>query len=342
MTDTQLVPYDLETAVIEELKAKYSDISIPPDDKDAYAMVMAGLRECREIRLACDEWHKGKKAYILKAGKHYDGEKRRVHALVEPIENGLKEARQVEDDRLEAIKAADTKRREDIRAKIAYIGQWAVIPNGYSCADLKKRIDGVNSIYITAEEYQDFEMEAINMCISVNETLKAAYKDREKWEQEQATAKVEAKRLENIRKEQAAEAARLQAIADELANAQKAVADAQAKIEAEKKAADEAINREAFEKQVKENARIQAEKDAIENARQKAEEAEALAAVEAEKKARKEALRPDKEKLLAWADLITTDPGPDVKDPKAQKIVETYVYKLFDLAYCLRLDAEEL
>ena len=65
---------------------------------------------------------------------------------------------------------------------------------------------------------------------------------------------------------------------------------------------------------------------------------------EQERKDRKlfEALRPDREKIIAWADSITTDPGPDVKDPKAQKIVETYVEKLFNLAYCLRLDAEEL
>jgi len=138
------------------------------------------------------------------------------------------------------------------------------------------------------------------------------------------------------------EAARLQAIADEQARAQKALDDEKAKLLADLKAEQERKDRKLFEAKAKEEARIQAEKDAKEAAERKIREAEEKTKKDAAKKARVEALMPDKEKLIAWADSITTDPGPDVKDPKAQKIVETYVYKLFDLAYCLRLDAEEL
>jgi len=111
-------------------------------------------------------------------------------------------------------------------------------------------------------------------------------------------------------------AARLKAISDEQAVKQKALDDEKANLIASLKAEQERKNRKLFEAKTKEKARRKAEKDA------KMEES--------------------KKQLIAWADSITTDPGPDVKDPIAQKIVETYVEKLVNLAYCLRLDAEEL
>ena len=348
MTDTQLVPYDLETAVIEELKAKYSDISIPPDDKDAYAMVMAGLRECRDIRLACDEWHKEKKAYILKAGKHYDTEKRRVHALVEPIETGLKETRKVEEDRLEAIKQAkidaEIKRVEDIRAKIAAIREKGE-PHflfGKSSCTLTEIVTEMYKSGYNPDDFEGFEDQIKTTFESTVNAINDAIEKRKAFEAEEEARKVEAAALAKQKAEQEKESARLQAIADEQARAQKALDDEKAKLLADLKAEQERKDRKLFEAKAKEEARIQAEKDAKEAAERKIREAEEKTKKDAAKKARVEALMPDKEKLIAWADSITTDPGPDVKDPKAQKIVETYVYKLFDLAYCLRLDAEEL
>ena len=55
----EVVKYDIETAVITALDAKYADVVIK--DAESYAFVMSGLREYRKYRLAVDEWYKEKK-----------------------------------------------------------------------------------------------------------------------------------------------------------------------------------------------------------------------------------------------------------------------------------------
>lgn len=238
--------------------------------------------------------------------------------------------------------AAEEKRVADIRDRINNIKFTATLSPGTSAGEIQSRLQDLLKIEITKEVFQEFQLEAdVVLTESVHKVADALDKAI-KWEEEQAAAKAEAERLKKVQKEQEAEATRLQAIADEQAVKQKAIDDAQAKIEADKKAEQDRKDREEFERQAQKNARIKAERDAKEAAERKIKKAEDKAKADAEEKERIEKLRPDKDKLIMWADEIATNPGPDVKDPAAQEIVKTYVEKFNDLAYSLRLDAEEL
>ena len=147
-------------------------------------------------------------------------------------------------------------------------------------------------------------------------------KATEAWEMEQKriyeesiARKAESERLERVRQEQAAEAALLAEIqrqADEANRKEREKIEAERRaIEAEKKVLEDAKRaeqerkeREAFEAKAKEEARIAAEfKAEAESARIKAEIKE-KAEREAAEKALSEALKPEKEKLLSFADAL--------------------------------------
>ena len=325
--ETQLVPYSLENAVVESLKTKYMDITIKPDDKAAYKMVMGGLKECREIRLAVDGWHKDKKEWILKAGKHYDSERRRVHALVEPVETHLKTVREAEDNRKVKI---EQDRVNGIRAKITAI---QIVPGaliGKTLAELNAMWAKVFDAEITEAEYMEFATEALNVKANVQDALITAIEAREKFDKEEAERKAEAARLEAQRKEQEAEAARLTAerkAQEEAAAKVRAEQEAEAKrLEDLRKAEEEKVRkeREALEA---EKRKLQEEKDRTEFEKKANEraEAEAKAKLEAEAKAkaekeawekaekeRLEMLKPNKEKILAFLDEIAAVKMPVV------------------------------
>ncbi len=302
--ETQLVPYDIEEATITALQTKYSDITILPDDKAAYAMVMSGLRECRDIRLACDEWHKTNKAWILKAGKHYDAEKRRVHGLIEPIESSLKSARQAEDDRIEAIKQEKIRKEEvrvqNIREKIDAIRGFSNIPQTMPAARIEELMTELITVLIDDETFQEFADEAQAAKIEASNILFQMKQAREKFEQEQAAAKAEAERLEKIRKEQEVATAKIKAEQEAIEIEKRKLQEEKDRIEREKREEQERIDRTEFERKAKEEAKIQADKDAKEAVERKAKEKEEKERREAEKKAKKEARRPDKEKFEIW------------------------------------------
>ena len=99
----EIVKYDIETAVITALAAKYANVKIT--DGKSYKIVMDGLAEYRGLRLKIDAKHKELKADALKYGQAVDAEKRRLRGLLDPGEQHLKDVRQAEDDRKAAIQA---------------------------------------------------------------------------------------------------------------------------------------------------------------------------------------------------------------------------------------------
>ena len=159
---------------------------------------------------------------------------------------------------------------------------------------------------------------------------------------EAAARKAEAERLEKQRQEQEAEAARL-------AEAQKKIAEANAKIEAEKKALEDAkrkeqerLEREAFEAKTREIARIDAEKAEKDRQEKEAWEAKEKAEREAAEKERQEALKPDKEKLVFWADSLLDMMAPETSVPAANKIANEAILGIYGIAHEIHSKAGRL
>ena len=136
---------------------------------------------------------------------------------------------------------------------------------------------------------------------------------------------------EKIEAEQKAEAARMKAERDKLEAERRAVEDTRR--EQEHREAIELAKKEAAERAVQE-AKERAEREAREKA-----EAELKAKDESERRA---ALRPDKEKLIEWANAIMRVPFPETKSDDAQAVFEKCRNRLLDLSNYIIKAAQEL
>ena len=233
----ELVKYDIDAVAIQGLKEKYLDIVILPDDKASYAMVMAGQKECREIRKTVDEWHKEKKADIIKAGKHYDSEKNRVYDALDPIESHLKTVRKAEDDRVAKIEAERIAR---IQARIAFITQTAAVGYNETSEIIQGKINAIAE-FVIDDTLEEFAFEAETKKESALMVLNIALTKRLQFEKEEADRAAEKTRLEQVAKDQEAERQR-QAEAQKVIDTENVRLKAEAdKIEQAKRNADNAI-----------------------------------------------------------------------------------------------------
>ncbi len=334
-----LVKFDFDVAVITALDAKYKDMQIT--DGKSYALVMAGIAEYRELRLSIDDMHKQLKKDIIEAGRSLDGDKNRLKGLLEPGETRLKEIRQVEDDRKDAIREdkarLERERTDAIQVKINGIRGLRIVQHNVASHTIEESLILLTGMKISKEVYMEFTDQAIQEKKESISGLEEALAERLQFEKDEAERKIEAERLEIQRKDQeAAQAkideanqvaakrqaendARMAAAQAKIDKENRKIDDEKAKIEAAKKAEEERKEKEEFERQATIKAEQQAEIGRIKAERDRIEREEA----EKVEKQRKAAMAPDREKLIEWIQGFneTANPMPLVKSNKAIEIL---------------------
>ena len=310
-----LIKFDFDVAVISALDAKYKDIQIT--DGKSYAVVMQGLAEYRELRLAIDDKHKELKRDILEAGRGLDGDKNRLKTLLEPGENHLKEIRQVEDDRKAKIKEEkDRKERErieGIQEKVRSVVAQGIIYDTMPSSTIKERLIILKGHKVTKEIYAEFTDQTIQAQKEAVAGLERMLAYRIQSEKEALERKAEAKHLEKVRKEQEAAQAKI----DE---GNRKVREGIAKLEADRKAVEDRKKQEEWEKDEKTRILLELEQRGAEAEQKQIEKEEA----EAKEKAEKAARAPDKERLIIWIQNFneTTLPSPiGLKSKEAMEIL---------------------
>jgi len=324
--DKQLVEFDIETAVIMALETKYKDLVI--HDGKSYAFVMSGLAEYRELRLSVVKGHKKEKEEAKNYCDFLDSEKRRILERLALGENYLKEIRQVWDDQKAAIKAEkarkEAERIESIQENIISLFPLGV-PVGIDAAAIENRLTAIKDIEIDPQVFMEFSGQAQAKKEESIAWLEEAYAERVKWEAEEAERKAEAVRL-------AKERVIWEAKEKELAEERRKIEEIRASIEADKKAEAEKRAREEFERKAREAARARADREVKEKAER--EERERKAAEEEKK--RQEALRPDKEKLLSFADDLYHLTAPMVESPNARAIATSAMEDIREIAVTIK------
>ena len=288
----QVVKYDITSAAISKMNSIYMALNITDlEDKDEFKAVHDARMVVKGHRVSVEKRRKELKKGALEYGREVDNKAKGIFVLLEPIETHLQteEDKVVEEQkRIEAEE--DRKQREKISTRIMDLGRYRVI------------LPHLEVSTMTDEEFDTALAEA-----------KADWDAEEKRQANaEAARRAEDAQLEKIRKDQEAEAARLAGIQaaqeaeqtareaankvreDEIAAKEKKVRDEQdriAKVEADKKAAEEA--------------KIQAKIDARELLERQAKEKADKEKRAAEEVARQEALKPDKKKLLEWLKTVS-------------------------------------
>ncbi len=316
-----LAQYELTPARIAEMAKEYMSLTVAVGDKVEYMVARKALTICVTARTGTDKRRKELGERLRKELSDINSVGKQLIAALAPAEEHLRNEIGAEDNRLNEIKAEKERRElariEGIMEKIAGITSLgASLHFNLEMPVLKDLLAEVDSIEITPYEYMELTKEANQAKHDVHISLHQAIEAREKFDAEEANRKAEDERLAKERAE-----------LDKIRAEQQAVAEMQAKkettIEAAKNRVAAKIQRDAFERQAKENATVQAEKDAKAKVYLEAWEKKEKEKEEAEEKKRKEALEPDQSKLRYWLERIEIDIGetPEMIGQEAKLLV---------------------
>lgn len=275
-------------------------------------MAREGRLFLREKRIAIEKTRKTLKENSLREGQTIDAIAKILTNLITPIEQDL-ESKEKYAEVKEAERKAELKKEREIEVS-AYS---EFVPEGLDFgsmddANYQKILSGAK-LQKQAKIEADAKAEAERIA-----KIKAEEEERKRTQEENARLKAEADAKEKALAEERAKAEAARKEAEEKARKEREIAEAKlkaerekARIEAEKAAAEKA----KLEAELK--AKAEAERRAIMDAQAKAE-AEKKAKEEAERKA---ANAPDKEKLIAVANQISSIQFPDFSGEDGKKII---------------------
>ena len=264
-TDTKA--FESIVAAINGLANKYRGLKIT--DTASYKVVVSGIAEMRNLRISVESRRKEKKADILVAGRQIDSGAKKIAELLLPIEKELKDTKDAEDTRKEAIKTEkdrlEKERIESIQAKIAaFPPDVSKLPQllKMTAPEIQEMQDTLTAVEIDLGVFQEFTPEAIKTKEEKKKLLQEYYIARIQADAETAKQRAEIERQEQVRKEQEAaqktENDRLAKIREEQeAEADKLLAE-QERIEADRQAVKEGQDR--LENERLERERIEQEK----------------------------------------------------------------------------------
>ena len=325
---------------IETVKQEYMALEVRGvDDEEGYKNVKAAYMVMVHARTAVDKGRKALKSEALEYGRKVERATDKVMALLEPIETHLKGQKDVVDMEKKRIEEkARQEQKEKIQSRLDSFLKVAVNKPFYDVAamtdsEFEIAIAKATEAYL-AEQKRLADEESARKAAEEVARLKA---EEEKKEQEDLRAKLKAQQeeIDKHKKEQAeaqskidAENARIKA---EQESAARKIEDERRALEAEKQRVLDQIENEKKIEQAKKEAAEKALKEAAEKAERATKEKEEAEAKTIAEEARKEALRPDRQKLLNFLDSFWGIESPELKSNAAKEILDTFLSSLENL-----------
>lgn len=341
MITTELQKFNLPDAAIAEYKEKYMPLTIKDlDDKEGYQAVKLARLFIKAKRVEVKKTGENLRADAVAFQKAVIGEEKRLTDLLKPIEDHLESQEDFYEKEKERIKQEKIRaEQEKVNKRTAVLIENGLAFNGTSFSigeisisteDLKTLNEIEFANFISKAELIHAEIEA-----GKAEAERARLAEAERIKEEQEAEKL---RLAEVKKEQDAKEAEFQKREAELKAKEEAIAAEQKRVDDEKKAAELAKQKEEQEKSrlaELEKARAEAAEKAKRDEQERAKR-EKEAAEEKERKAkaaaaRKEALKPDREKLLHFANVLMPELAmkvPILNDEKASHIMHDAMTKL--------------
>lgn len=151
----EVTEYSATNAALAMLKQKYSEV---PDanTEEGYAVIKAGIKELTGLRTSLEAARKREKAPYLQAGKIIDEEAKRITDELVALEDPMKAAKKVVDDRVERERQERIAR---LQLKVDAIKGMPAQVRGKSSGDIAAMIDRCGEID-TAHDFYDLTKEA--------------------------------------------------------------------------------------------------------------------------------------------------------------------------------------
>ncbi len=341
---TLIKPLVIHTkALIVAQTAGVTDLKINGiDDKAGLEVVYRKRLDLAKIKSAIEKEREAQKKYWLEGGRAVDAEAKELQSILAPaLEHLISQETAIVNEKARIAKIKEDEKRDARVKRLTELG-WT------------QELEPYSDDYLRSWTESDFELICARIVTRVADK-KLADEARAKQE---AEAKAEAERmraereaLDKQRKEQEAEAARLQKIQDDIAEKQKESQRTErlARLTASGwndkdfpmvltsdrdgvlvKSSEEAFSklledikeriaqRQRDKDAAAEEARVETEQRIAREAQEKAEREQA----ERDELARQEALKPDRDKLLAVADAVSSTQFPEVSEAMSDKVLQ--------------------
>ena len=331
MTEKQkkwdVVKFDVDKAELTKLEF-YKELTVSgPMDDDGFKAVHSARMVVKNHRVGIDKREKELKEDANKWRKLVGDRAKELRAILEPIESHLTAQEKIVTD--------EKKRQEEEAARLFQekIDERVMTLSNYSTDRFNANIPYQKIATMSDEEWHEYHSKVMQAWNEHQERIVEEKRiETERKVAEDAARKAEDERLAKIRAEQEKQMAEIKA-------EQEKIEAEKAKIQAEKDKAE----REAVEKQIAENARIQAiadEKARVEREKKEAEEKAAAEKAEAERVA---ALMPDKERAIKWVESMREliPKRPAIKDNAIASMIVVSLDRIKSILDELHRDIEE-
>lgn len=338
---SELKKFNITDSAIAEMKEQFMPLIITGlDDKDGLKKVHDARIIVRNKRIEVEKKGKELRADANAFNKAVLAEENRIVKMLEPIESHLQSQEDIIEQEKERIRAEKEKiEQERIQKRINRLINLKMQFDGsaYSFGDLS--IQTIQVSGFTNEQFDEFllKIEAAKETERLRIEAEEAAKKKELEQFYAKKAEQEIREKELAEKEAAIKAAQEKIDVENLRiENERLAAEAKAKREADEKLRQEELQKAREE--AAEKARI-AEQDRI-----KKEEADRIQKekIAAEKLAKKERMRPDKDKLNAYLSSIETQILPELKSEEYKTLVNEFVSSMQVLINATRIKIETL
>lgn len=333
----ELAKYDFPESIVAQWREEFIPLVVKDiKDEHTIAKATAAYKQVRDVRIGIEKKRKELKEGALNFGRAVDNEAKRLTALVEPIEAHLAEQKNFIDNEKDKIRVAkDEAQKLRMQERTNKLLSFGAVFDGENFT-LK---EGDEVLTLSALDAKMSDDQAFNILLLKMEILHEKSKIRIAAEQD--AARIERERVERIKADQEAEAARLEAIRVEQEKAQAELKRQQNEVAEQKRELERQKQKEIEIAAAAEKAKITAEKNAEEEKKKALEAAEVkriadIAAIKkaeedkaAEDKAKKEAeerelvLRPDKQKIVDFANMLQGLKIPELTTDAGKALLKT-------------------
>lgn len=309
--------FEIDLMKVQEMVKKYQELKLIPKDTESYKVCRAALTHCISNRTSIDKRRLELNSEDQAKIKKRNDVAKQLTELIAPAEDYLSVLVKGEDNRKTEIKAEkerkELERIEGIRGKIADINSFGSgLTFDLTLAQLNDILYAIEAIEITPDEYMELTQEANQVKHDVHIAIRKAIEARIIFDAGEAKRKAEDERLAKEREELAKRNAEIDAKYEQQAREQ-------AELDAEKKR----LEQEEFERRAKEDAKIQAEKEAEQKLAHDQWLKEEQEKKDLEELTRREALKPDKDRLIGWierVEIVLDEFSPEVKSGEAKDV----------------------
>lgn len=371
----ELVKYDVTEAAISEMRSLYMALTVNDvDDQEGFEAVHSGRMVVKGARVAVE---KQRKKYNEDAQKHIKGVNaaaKKIFDGLEPIESHLQEQEDIvinERKRIQSEKEQAEQKR--IQGRINELASVGCVMSFFDVATLSDP----EYEKLFSEKKEAFEAEQKRIAEAARIEAERLEKERVEREAEKKRLEAERAELDRIRREQETEKARLKAEQDKIDAEKKVAQEKKTKLRSnllyliglsfdgeQYRFKDinvhwteittlSDIEFDALVEKIKpivEQRRTEEKEKALAIAEQAAKdktEREAKDKAEAEQKSKAEAerlekLRPDKEKLVKYANEILSYPVPSIVSPEGRNIMAEVAKRLLATTNYILKSAREL